>query len=110
MVEQLGLCIFTAEGLASVCGRRTKILQASQQGKKKKKPKQERKERQRQSKGLETHQGWQAQRAGGGITRLDHSGVHGEWRRLWPERQAGWGPQGPKSSRGGFQGSRRGVM
>lgn len=36
MVEQLGLCIFTAEGLASVCGRRTKILQASQQGKKKK--------------------------------------------------------------------------
>ena len=39
MVEQLGLCIFTAEGLASVCGQRTKILQASQQGKKKKKAK-----------------------------------------------------------------------
>ena len=58
MVEQLGLCTFTAEGLASVCGRRTKILQASQQGKKKKKkPKQERKERQRQSKGPETHHG-----------------------------------------------------
>ena len=104
MVEQLGLCIFTAEGLASVCGRRTKILQASQQGKKKKKKKgQNRSEKRGIGK-------VKAQRAGGGITSLDHSGVHGEWRRLWPERQAGWGPQGPKSSRGGFQGSRRGVM
>ena len=45
MVEQLGLCTFTAEGLASVCGRRTKILQASQQGKKKKKKSQNRREK-----------------------------------------------------------------
>lgn len=28
-----------------------------------------------------------------GITSLDRSGVQGEWRRLWPERRAGWGPQ-----------------
>lgn len=58
MVEQLGLCTFTAEGLASICGRRTKILQASEQSKKiNKQPKQERKERQRQSEGPEAHHG-----------------------------------------------------
>ena len=58
MVEQLGLCTFTAEGLASICGRRTKILQAPQQSKKiNKQPKQERKERQRQSEDPEAHHG-----------------------------------------------------
>ena len=39
-VQWLGLCTFTAEGLGSIPGQGTKILQAVQCGKKKKKKKQ----------------------------------------------------------------------
>ena len=37
MVQWLGLCAFTAEGLGSIPGRRTKIPQVEQQGQKKRK-------------------------------------------------------------------------
>ena len=54
MVQWLGLCASTAEGMGLIAGRETKILQAAQRGKKKKERKKEMVETKKRKKISET--------------------------------------------------------